>query len=79
MTREEFVCFTELMARMVEYKISEALMRADTLDRWKILRAHEEEYIRLHIAPQEAEDAELNAIADARKDMPEVSVKLEDL
>ena len=62
MTREEFVCFTGLMARMVEYKISEALMRADTLDRWKTLLAHEEEYIRLHIAPQEAEGAEINAI-----------------
>ena len=61
MTREEFVRFTGLMARMVEYKISEALTRAGTLGRWKTFLAHEEEYIRLHTAPQEAEGAEINA------------------
>ena len=45
------------------------------------LKTLKENFIRKHIAPRKeaAEDAELNAIADARKDMPEVSVKLEDL
>ncbi len=65
MTREEL---DDLL-----YMISAAVAGAGGLKTLK------DNFIRKHIAPLEAEDAKLNAIADAREDMPSVPVSMEDL